>query len=141
MIKWHFFLIFVVNLTEYDFRLIVFFMRSFGRRNFCETSICIAENFVFQTPMIELEGREKFIKLQKKLDSNFNLSVPSIKASSVKDVYDLHFIYCIYLHTHPKIEIEAHSKIHVFERLISKMTVKFDNEEYAKTVFMQMMYH
>lgn len=116
-------------------------MRSFGRRNFSETSSCIAETFIFETPIIELEGRDKFIKLQKKIDSNFNLSVTSIKPSSVPNVYDLEYIYHIHLHSRQKVDIAAQAKIYINDQLITKMTVEFEDKERAEAIFKQMIYH
>ncbi|MBL1421220.1 MAG: hypothetical protein COC24_011990 [Alphaproteobacteria bacterium] len=126
---------------EYNFELIDFFMRSFGRRNFHETSSCIAETFIFQTPIIELEGRDKFIKLQKKIDSNFSLNVTNIKESSVPNVYDLEYIYHIHLHSRQKVDISARAKIYINNQLITKMTVEFEDKERAEAIFRQMIYH
>lgn len=126
---------------KYSFALVKFFMSSFSRRNFSETASCITKNFIFQTPIIEVKGRDKFIKLQQKIDSNFFLVVTNLEADRESNVFNLQYTYHIHLHARPKIEIKAHSKIYLPDKLISKMVVEFEDPKQAENVFKQMIYH
>lgn len=116
-------------------------MGSFGRRTYSETASCIHEDFVFQTPIIEVEGRDKFMKLQRKIDSNFILIITSIETDVASNVYNLKYIYQVHLHAQPKIEIKACAKIYMSNNLISKMMVEFEDLQLAETVFKQMIFH
>lgn len=123
------------------YSLIYLFINSFGRRNFAEMESCLAENFLCDGGFIRISGREKFIKSQERLDSNFIISVSNIRPDYQLQMFEFELIYHIYFHTRQKITLDAMTKVYVKDGLIHRIKITYKNPEYAQEIFNHMIIH
>ncbi|MBL1241746.1 MAG: nuclear transport factor 2 family protein [OCS116 cluster bacterium] len=117
------------------------FINSFGRRNFSEMSGCLTDDFIFDGSIIYIEGREKFLKFQKKVDSSYVISPFELQANNDEDVYLVNFAYEIHFHDRKKIKLPARAIMYLRQELIFKVEIKFRDVEEAKSIFNQMVRH
>ncbi|MBL1421221.1 MAG: hypothetical protein COC24_011995 [Alphaproteobacteria bacterium] len=122
-----------------SYSLIYQFINSFGRRNFDEMESCLAENFLCDGGFICISGREKFVKSQKRLDSNFIISVSNLQFNHQTQMFEFELIYHIYFHTRQRITLEAATKIYVKDELIYKIEINYKHPEYAQEILSQMI--
>lgn len=126
---------------SYSFDLVKLFVNSFGRRNFIEMSTCLSEDFVFDASIIFIEGREKFLKFQQKVDSSYIIIPYEINGNDADDEYWMKFAYDIHFHNRKNILLPAHATMYLSGELIKKVTIKFRDVEEARTIFNQMVRH
>lgn len=102
---------------------------------------CLTQDFIFDASLIYIEGRERFLKFQKKVDSSYIIKPFKILPNSDKSIYIVNFSYEILTHNGPQILLPAKATMYLRQDYIKKVVIRFEDVSKAKSIFDQMVYH
>ncbi|PCI88627.1 MAG: hypothetical protein COB24_01290 [Hyphomicrobiales bacterium] len=124
-----------------NFDLINFFVNSFIRRNFSEMAACLADDFIYETESIKTTGSKQFIKLQEKFDCNYQMTISELQADKDENIFKAKFHYQIYYPGQKIIGLDADATLYIAKQQIEKIVVIYEDEQKAKEILGEMIFH